>query len=142
MYLLLFPRVQTSAGTYTRYNIKRRFWKIFQTHRSTLNSMATLIQSRWRSYRCRAVFTALRRSFLYLEAAARCVEHYWLVRSNREGKSPPPVQGGMCDEERRDPHILRTCLCAHEPLHMYCWFFFENTQGYVCPFSTSLWSQP
>lgn len=70
-----------------RYNIKRRFWKVFQAHRNTLNSSATMIQTRWRAYRCRTVFAALRRSFLFVEAAAWSVERYWLVRSNREGMS-------------------------------------------------------
>ncbi|CAM9231022.1 unnamed protein product, partial [Hapterophycus canaliculatus] len=76
--------VATLGGAMWRYNIKRRFWRIFETHRRTLKVSATLLQSRWRSYRCRSVFAALRRGFLYVEAAARSAEHYWLIPNRRE----------------------------------------------------------
>lgn len=76
----------------SRYNVKLRFWSIFATHRNTLNSAATLVQARWRSHRCRVVFTALRRGFLYVEAAARSVERYWAIRRSREGSKRQHTQ--------------------------------------------------
>lgn len=52
---------------------------MFSKRRCKLNASATLVQTRWRCYRCRAVFSALRWGFLYAEAAAQLVERYWLV---------------------------------------------------------------
>ncbi|CAB1113397.1 unnamed protein product [Ectocarpus sp. CCAP 1310/34] len=76
--------VATLGGAMWRYILKLRFWNLFACHRKHLHSSATLVQSRWRCYRCRRVFTALRRGFLYVEAAARSVERYWFIRSSRE----------------------------------------------------------
>ncbi|CAM9485772.1 unnamed protein product [Ectocarpus fasciculatus] len=76
--------VATLGGAMWRYNIKLRFWKLFAFFRKLIHSSVTIIQSRWRSYRCRRVFTALRRGFLYVEAAARSVERYWFIGSSRE----------------------------------------------------------
>ncbi|CAM9115968.1 unnamed protein product [Ectocarpus sp. 13 AM-2016] len=76
--------VATLGGAMWRYIIKLRFWNLFARYRKHLHSSATLVQSRWRCYRCRRVFTALRRGFLYVEAAARSVERYWFIRSSRE----------------------------------------------------------
>ncbi|CAM9304017.1 unnamed protein product, partial [Ectocarpus sp. 12 AP-2014] len=76
--------VATLGGAMWRYIIKLRFWNLFARYRKHLHSSATLVQSRWRCYRCRRVFTALRRGFLYVEAAARSVERYWFIRSSSE----------------------------------------------------------
>lgn len=60
---------------------------MFSDRRRTLNLSATLVQSWWRRYRCRSVFTALRHAFLYIEAAAKSVQRYWVVTHRREGTS-------------------------------------------------------
>ncbi|CAN0018446.1 unnamed protein product [Ectocarpus sp. 6 AP-2014] len=76
--------VATLGGAMWRYIIKLRFLNLLACYRKHLHSSATLVQSRWRCYHCRRVFTALRRGFLYVEAAARSVERYWFIRSSRE----------------------------------------------------------